>query len=541
MVRPSADDRERLVHRLGERVKELTALHRTAGIFQQPRAIPELLQEIVSILPSAWQYPEITAARIVYGGNEYCSGHFHESGWQQSARFLTVDGSEGTVDIFYTEERPPEDEGPFLAEERDLINSLAEMLRIYLDRKLAEDALLESEERFRITFEQAAVGIIHVGTDGRILRANRKFCDIVGYSYDEVVRQTLQDITCIHDAEPEAENREKLAAGRIGAYSIEKRNIRKDGKPVWVNETVSLVRDTSGEPVYFIFVLEDITERKQSEDERRKLVHDLQERVKELTATYRALEILQQPKPVPELLREVVSILPAAWQYPEITAARIRFDDRDYVTPNFAPSEWRQTARFTTFDAFDGFIEVVYLEERPEEDEGPFLAEERDLIESLARALKGFLNRRKTEQALSESESLYRTLADAAHDMVYIIGEDGRFTYFNGYAEDLLGESPDEYVGKSSRDLYAAAIAMQHERLESKVMASGEPAYFEELAEFRHRRLWTANWLVPIKGRDGKITSIMCVVRDIDGRKRAEETLLQAEKELERLNNRPGK
>jgi PAS domain S-box-containing protein len=240
-----------------------------------------------------------------------------------------VDGSEGTVDIFYTEERPPEDEGPFLAEERDLINSLAEMLRIYLDRKLAEDALLESEERFRITFEQAAVGIIHVGTDGRILRANRKFCDIVGYSYDEVVRQTLQDITCIHDAEPEAENREKLAAGRIGAYSIEKRNIRKDGKPVWVNETVSLVRDTSGEPVYFIFVLEDITERKQSEDERKRLVHDLQERVKELTATYRALEILQQPKPVPELLREVVSILPAAWQYPEITAARIRFDDWD--------------------------------------------------------------------------------------------------------------------------------------------------------------------------------------------------------------------
>jgi PAS domain S-box-containing protein len=188
-----------------------------------------------------------------------------------------------------------------------------------------------------------------------------------------------------------------------------------------------------------------------------------------------------------------------------------------------------------------GLPPEMNVPQRPEEDEGPFLAEERDLIESLARALKGFLNRRKTEQALSESESLYHTLADAAHDMVYIIGMDGRFTYFNGYAEDLLGESPDEYVGKSSRDLYAAAIAGQHERYESEVMVSGEPAYFEELAEFRHRRLWTANWLVPIKGRDGKITSIMCVVRDIDGRKRAEETLLQAEKELERLNNRPGK
>jgi PAS domain S-box-containing protein len=541
MVRPSADDRERLVHRLGERVKELTALHRTAGIFQQPRAIPELLQEIVSILPAAWQYPEITTARIVYGGKEYCSGSFRESVWQQSARFLTVNGGEGTIEVFYTEARPPEDEGPFLSEERNLINSLAEMLRVYLDRKLAEDALLESEERFRITFEQAAVGIVHAGIDGRILRANRQFCDIVGYSRDEVVRRTLQDITCIHDAGPEAENREKLAAGRIGAYSIEKRNIRKDGKPVWVNETVSLVRSPSGEPGYFIYIFEDITERKRSEDERKSLVHDLQERVKELTATYRALEILQQPKPVAELLREVVAILPEAWQYPEITAARIRFDDRDYTTPNYARSEWQQTARFTTFDAFDGLIEVVYLEERPEEDEGPFLAEERDLIESLARALKGFLNRRKTEQALSDSESLYHTLADASHDMVYIIGKDGRFTYFNGYAEDLLGESSEEYVGKRSSDLYADAIARHHERREAEIMASGEPAYFEELACFKRRRLWTANWLVPIKDSDGQTVSIMCVVRDIDGRKRAEETLLRAERELEMLRGRSGK
>ncbi|OPY27853.1 MAG: putative diguanylate cyclase [Methanocella sp. PtaU1.Bin125] len=540
MVRLQADDREQLMHRLAERVKELTALHRMAGIFQQPRTIPEMLREIVSILPSAWQYPEITAARIVYGGGQYCSGHFRTGPWMQSARFQTVNGDEGSVDIFYREERPEADEGPFLAEERDLINSIAEMLRIFLDRKLAEEALLASEERFRITFEQAAVGIIHVDIDGRILRANQKFCDIVGYSRDEVVRRTLQDITCTYDAGPEAENRDKLIAGRISGYSIEKRNIRKDGKPVWVNETVSLVRDPAGTPRYFIFILEDITGRKQSESEHRGLVHDLEERVKELTAMYRTLEILQQPKPVPELLREVVAILPAAWQYPEITVARIRFDDRDYVTPGYAASEWRQLARFTTFDAFDGLIEVSYLEERPEADEGPFLAEERDLIESLARILKGFLNRRKAEQALSDSERLYHTLADAAHDMVYILGSDGRFSYFNSYARDMLGEDPEEYLGKRSRDLYAPAVALAHERCEARVAASGEPAYFEELAVFRYRSLWTANWLVPVKGGDGQTMSLMCVVRDIDRRKRAEEALIRAERELEMLKKSPG-
>jgi PAS domain S-box-containing protein len=430
---------------------------------------------------------------------------------------------------------PLEAEGPFLTEERNLINSLAEMLRIYLDRKLASDALLESEERFRITFEQAAVGIIHVGLDGQIIRANRKFCDIMGYTYDEIMEQTLKTITCVHDRGPEMEYCEKLLASRVHAYTIEKRNIRKDGKPVWVNETVSLVRLSSGEPNYFIFVLEDITDRKQSESERRRLVHDMQERVKELTAMYRTMEILQQRKPVPELLQEVAYILPEAWQYPEITAARIRFDDKDYATPNYTPSEWRQKARFTTYDAFDGFIEVAYLEERPEEAEGPFLAEERDLIESLAQALKGFLDRRKAESALVGSESLYHTLADAAHDMVYMKDGDGRFTYFNRYAEDILGEDPEDLIGKRNSDIYTPGVATRHDAHEAKAGELGSPVYFEELTRFPRRSLWTANWLVPIKGEDGQMTSVMCVVRDIDERKHAEQTLLKTEKELEEL------
>ncbi|HEY3274568.1 MAG TPA: PAS domain S-box protein [Methanocella sp.] len=532
---PEDEGRERLLHQLGERVKELTALHSTASIFQQPKPIADLLQEIASILPPAWQYPEVTTARITYDGQEFRTGCFRESPWGQVAGFVTSDGKTGSVEVFYVEEKPPEAEGPFLAEERNLINSLAEMLHIYMDRKLASDALLESEERFRITFEQAAVGIIHVAPDGLILRANRKFCDIIGYSYDEIIEQTLQDITCIHDVPSEAENRDKLTASRIHAYSIEKRNIRKDGKPVWVNETVSLVRLPSGEPKYFIIILEDITDRKQSESERRRLVHDMQERVKELTAMYRTMEILQQQKPVPGLLQEVVSILPDAWQYPEITAARIRFDGRDYLTPNYTASEWRQSARFATYDAFDGFIEVVYLEERPEEAEGPFLAEERNLIESLAQALRGFLNRRKAESALVASESLYHTLADAAHDMVYLKDSDGRFTYFNRYAEDILGEDPEALIGKRNADVYTAVVAAQHDMHEARTGEHGLPVYFEELTRFPHRRLWTANWLVPINGDDRQTTSVMCVVRDIDERKHAEQTLLKAEKELEEL------
>ena len=76
------------------------------------------------------------------------------------------------------------------------------------------------------------------------------------------------------------------------------------------------------------------------------LVHNLQERVKEITAMYRAMDIIQQQKPVSELLQAVVTILPAAWQYPEITAARIWFDGQDYRTQDYAGTRWVQSARF---------------------------------------------------------------------------------------------------------------------------------------------------------------------------------------------------
>ncbi len=536
---PQPEGKDKFLHQLGERVKELTALHTMAKIFQKQNTLAELLQEVVSTIPQAWQYPEETAARIMLNGMEFKTSNFRETPWKQSANFQTTDGKNGVIDVLYLEEKPLEFEGPFLAEERNLINSLAEMLKIYMDKKLVEDALQESEERFRTTFEQAAVGITHVGLDGRFIRANRKFCDIIGYDSKEVIGKQFQDITCRYDVEMEAEFKDKLLQGRIHTYTIEKRDIRQDGTPVWVNQTVSLVRGPSGEPAYFIFIMEDISDRKRAEQERKKLLHDLGERVKELTAMYRAMEIVQQDKTVPELLQEIVNTLPDAWQYPEITAARIVFDGNEYGTPGFVKTEWSQSASFHTYDARDGFVEVVYLDDRPQEAEGPFLAEERDLINSLAQILRSFLNHKMAEDALAENEKLYRTLAEAAHDMVYIIDESERLVYLNDYARDIIGEDPHEFIGKQARGLYPPETAERHESSERHVWATGEPVYFEEYTEFPSRSLWTATWLVPVKGKNNETTSLMGIVRDIDARKRAEEAIVNAEKEIGKCKKTP--
>jgi signal transduction histidine kinase len=127
------------------------------------------------------------------------------------------------------------------------------------------------------------------------------------------------------------------------------------------------------------------------------LVHDLGERVKELTALHTAGRLLNDVGTPAELLRQVAALLPPAWQYPEIAAARIAVGAIDVRTEGFTPTAWMQRAAFTTGKGDTGLIEVVYLAERPHQVEGPFLAEERNLLESLARMLGAYFDRLNAE------------------------------------------------------------------------------------------------------------------------------------------------
>lgn len=133
------------------------------------------------------------------------------------------------------------------------------------DLKMTELALRESEARFRGTFEQAAVGICHSTTDGRFMRINARFCELLGYSINEVLAKTFVEITHPDDVDADLANVRALLAREIETYSMEKRYVRKDGGVIWVNLTVSLALDNDGAPSYFIGVVEEITRRKQDE------------------------------------------------------------------------------------------------------------------------------------------------------------------------------------------------------------------------------------------------------------------------------------
>ena len=146
-------------------------------------------------------------------------------------------------------------------------------------RKQAQEALKESDRLFQglfqATFEQVAVGIAHVGINGQWLLVNQKLCDIVGYTQEELLTRTFQDITHPDDLNTDIEYVRRVLASELQTYSMEKRYIRKDGSHIWINLTVSLVREPDGKPKYFFSVVEDINERKQAESALQKSLKEL--------------------------------------------------------------------------------------------------------------------------------------------------------------------------------------------------------------------------------------------------------------------------
>ena len=151
--------------------------------------------------------------------------------------------------------------------DRLLLGVGANQAALLLEHRWAEEALRESEERFRGAFENAAVGIAHHDLEGRFLRVNQKYCEIVGYAREELLGKSWMDTTYPDDRAAGLALAGRMLRGELPCDSLENRYIRKDGTVIWATVTPSIQRDAEGQPDYFISFIQDISERKRLEEE----------------------------------------------------------------------------------------------------------------------------------------------------------------------------------------------------------------------------------------------------------------------------------
>ena len=280
--------------------------------------------------------------------------------------------------------------------------------------------LAQSERNFRGLIDAAPDAILVIDTDGRVVRMNDEAERLFGYTRDALLGRDVEAIIpdrfrAAHHAKRETYGEApttRTIAGELAAK-------RADGTEFPVEIRVSVL-DAQGQRS-IVGIVRDVTERDRAQQTQGRLVHDLGERVKELTALHATSRLLNEPTSPGEVLARIVELLPVAWQYPDITSARITTEGIDVRTDLFELTPWVQRAAFTTSGGRTGAIEIIYREARPNADEGPFLAEERSLIESLSAMLSAYFERLQAEEnrvnlARAEAARLEAEHANSAKD-----------------------------------------------------------------------------------------------------------------------------
>jgi signal transduction histidine kinase len=188
---------------LRERIKELTCLYGIAQIARQPdKSLEDIIQGIVELLPPAWQYPEVTLARLVLDGVPYTTGDFPPSSQKQSVDVFVNGKPRGFIEIAYVEQKPELDEGPFLKEERSLLNEVARQTTLIIERKQAEEDKVKLYDQLRHADRLATIGMLAAGVAHEL---NEPLGNILGFAQlakkcSEVPVAAKQDIEKIEKA-----------------------------------------------------------------------------------------------------------------------------------------------------------------------------------------------------------------------------------------------------------------------------------------------------------------------------------------------------
>ncbi|MCP3925199.1 MAG: PAS domain S-box protein [Desulfobacterales bacterium] len=242
-----------------------------------------------------------------------------------------------------------------------------------------------------------------------------------------------------------------------------------------------------------VAVFNNKTKCKQSEELLRNQAIELRERNKELNCLFKISKIVQNEKLTnDDILHDIVKNIPPSWQYPEFTCARITLKDHVYHTENFTESPWKQSADIIIEKNNTGIIEVYYLKEFPQKDEGPFLKEERCLINTIAEMTAEFCMLSNSSVALQQSEERYRILAEHTAEGVIVI-QKNKLVYVNKlFTEMLEYEDMNTVIGKNINDFISKTdkSSFSHIYSEIKIHLLNKRLFHGKLVTKNEREFW---------------------------------------------------
>jgi PAS domain S-box-containing protein len=392
------------------------------------------------------------------------------------------------------------------------------------NRKMGDLALQESEEQFRSTFEQTSIGMAIVSMDGFFQRVNAAFCQMIGYSQDELVRKQVVQITHPDDHVITNEKLRQPLENGNQYVQFDKRYIHKNGNIIYVSISSTLIKDASGKPRHFVTQVQDVTEKKQTQEA-------LQLRDKIFTHSLDMLFIagfdgyfkVINPAWEATLGWSENNLLSKPWMdfvHPEDQ------EKTDQVKNNILNFGKEVTQFENRYLCKDGSFRWLSWNSFPYPDENIIVGVARDVTE-----------RKILDENLHQSEQRYKLIDEASSDSIYSYDRDGRFTHVNSALCRLLGMNSEQIIGKTHQELgFPKEQCDEWNRLHGLVFSTQKTVVSETTATINNENKYFEVVLNPIYDSTGTIIGIAGTTRDIDARKKAEIKIQEQVEELRRWN-----
>jgi len=381
-------------------------------------------------------------------------------------------------------------------------------------------ALKREKDALEVIMENTGAHLAYLDPDFNFARVNSAYVKGSGYTIDELIGRNHFDLF------PNKENQAIFEMVRDTGNSVEfhdKPFEYKDqpwrGITYW-DWTLVPVKDASGRVQGLVLSLVDATKRK-------RLEHNLRERIKELLCLCSIANLAQRPGiALDEICEEIVNILPKSWQYPEITCARITIDGKEFRTSNYRESKWKQSVGIKVHGAKAGEVEVSYLEERPEVDEGSFLKEERVLIDTVAIHIGHITEHKRADEALQESHNYLERLTNSMWDAVFSVKMPERVIEWANDSFRLIGYDPEECIGRTTEFLYPDKSEFLDfgNKIKSAIAAGRDILHAEQLLKRKSGEVFSAEITTTIIYKEkGEVIRVTSIVRDNTERKKLDQ------------------